>query len=187
MRGKLEVEGRWPRRNLRATCRAEGAMLSALSAAGGARRAPARAAPAGVVRPRPPPGPRGPAGSTRGRRRAEPSYPAARRLLPERRGASGPAPSRPSPAEAVLAPLPGSLHQPARKAGAGLGPPAPGSRGRPCSPRAPGMLCAASGAPRTPLPGDGDLAGRTDEGWEVPSRPRAKAGRLTSSRHFPGC
>lgn len=119
MRGKLEVEGRRPRRNLRATYRAEGAMLSALSPSG--RRAAQAAPGAGGGRAASAaPGPRGPPGN--GAILLGSTTPA-----PGRRGRAGPAPSRPSPAEAVLAPLSGSLHQPARKAGADSAPP-PGDR-----------------------------------------------------------
>lgn len=170
MRGKLEVEGRRPRRNLRATCRAEGAMLSALSVAGGAwrtRLARHWRGSCGLSGPRAP----RPGGerSHLTRRHDACSGPP---------GASGPAPSRPSPAEAVLAPLSGFLHQPARKAGAGLGPSAPGSRGPPCSPRAPGMLRAASGAARTPLPGDRDLSERNGEGLGSSIPPESKSRAL---------
>lgn len=95
-------------------------------------------------------------------------------------GASGPAPSRPSPAEAVLAPLSGSLHQPARKAGAGLGPSAPGSRG------AAVLSAGARDAVRRLSPGTETSRREMVRGWEVPWHPRAEAGCLTNSRHFSG-
>lgn len=184
MRGKLEVEGRRPRRNLRATCRAEGAMFvcqlclrrAALGGPGSRGAAGGRAASAA-------PGPRGPAGSTRGRRGAEPSYPAARRLLRTARGERAraflPEPRRGCP-RAALRLLPPTSAEGGRWAR----PSAPGSRGPPCSPRAPGMLCAASGAARTPFPGDGDLSERNGEGLGSSIPPESKSPCLTSSRHF---
>lgn len=129
------------------------------------------------------PGPRGPAGSTRGRRGAEPSYPAARRLLRTARGERAraflPQPRRGCP-RAALRLLPPTSAEGGRWAR----PSAPGSRRPPCSPRAPGMLCAASGAARTPLPGDGDLSERNSEGLGSSIPPESKSPCLTSSRHF---
>lgn len=89
MRGKLEVEGRWPRRNLRATCRAEGAMLSALSAAGGAWR------PRLVRRRRGSCGLGGPRAPRPGGEHARPAesgaiLPGGTTPAPERRGRAGP-------------------------------------------------------------------------------------------------
>lgn len=157
MRGKLEVEGRRPRRNLRATCRAEGAMLSALSAAGGARRPPARAALAGGRAASAAPGPHGPVGSKLGRWEAEPSYPAARRLLRtaggERARAFPPEPRRGCPRAALRLPPPTTAEggRWARPLGAWLPGGGRALRGRPgcCAP---------------PLPGDRDLSERNGEG-----------------------
>nr|XP_034379942.1 uncharacterized protein LOC117724333 [Arvicanthis niloticus] len=117
-------------------------MLSVSFVCGGRRlAAPARAALAGVVRPR---RPQGPAARREARAAGEERSHLTRRhdACSGPPGASGPAPSCPSPGEAVLAPLFGSFHQPARKAGAGLAPRrlAPGDRralrGRPgcCAP-----------------------------------------------------
>lgn len=122
----------------------------------------ARAAPAGVLRPR---RPRGPAGSTRARWAAEPSSPAARRLLRTARGerarAFPPEPRRGCPRAALRLPPPTSAEG-RRALGSAPRRPAPGGgralRGRP------GMLCAASGVARTPLPGDGELSGRNGKG-----------------------
>lgn len=90
-------------------------MLSALSAAG-RRAAPATPGAGGGRAASAAPGPRGPPGNGA-------ILPGCTTPAPGRRGRAGPAPSRPSPAEAVLAPLSGSLHQPARKAGADSAPP----------------------------------------------------------------
>lgn len=122
-------------------------MMSALSAAGW-RAAPGasggRAASAA-------PGPRGPTA----RRGTEPSYPAARRLLRAAGGERGPRlPAR------VLAPLSGSLHQPARKAGADSAPPRPAPGDRRPPRRAPcGRPGCCAQAPRR--------CGRLSRGTEI--------------------
>lgn len=138
MRGKLEVEGTPAgrrRRNLRATCRAEGAMLSALSAAGGARRPRGSRGAGGGLAASAAPGP--------GREHARlvgsgAIFPGGTTPAPDRQGRAGPRlPARAPPRlSSRRSPAP-STNQRGRKAGAGLGPSAPGSRGRPCSPRAP--------------------------------------------------
>ncbi|XP_021030009.2 uncharacterized protein LOC110303284 [Mus caroli] len=148
MRGKLEVERRRPRRNLRATCRAEGAMLSALSAAGGARRPPARAALAGGRAASAAPGPGGeharPVGSGA-------ILPGGTTPAPDRRGRAGPRlPARAPPRlSSRRSPAP-STNQRRRRA-LGSAPRRLAPEGRPCSPQAPGMLCAASPGGRRPL------------------------------------